>query len=352
MTCPLALERLAFHYVDKSCPEPAFSSQAPEVALLDQTIQDFLVSLAAEVWEADDAGNTRSGRFAGDENPVLGASAARPLIETILNDPDGFFEASKGLATLLFQHSPGNASPGVLCLMRLFDPETKRPYAAVIKVRYRDERFVRLLTGDGPQLSVAQIDKMLLREVQKGALTPHPQRSNFDLKVIDKQQAGDPAVYFTERFLGCLTKKSDEHQVKSLAPELSRYAEQRGLEVAPEKFPAVIRALQAQPEVVTTQVLAAQVAGQGLFGEAFDVQDFEQFVEVESNLGELDIPSEKFGRTRSAPRRITYTFQSPPYRGLKISGPPEAFAQLLAHENGQVVFRVEVPPDGFDVDYE
>lgn len=355
MPCDLQLNRLAIHYVDRTSQSPVYAPREQDVAALHPTIVGFLLGLVSVVWDALDTGPTRAGRFVPDDHGRLGPSAARQCLHTILQGEDGFFDISKDLAQHLYQQSPGTASPGLLAVMRMVRPNDGAVFVALLKIRHKDESFVRVLGEALTQLEVEQVENMLLREVQKGAIIPHPYKTEYDLKVIDKQATDDPARYFTENFLGCLTKKSDEHQVKRLLPELQRYARDRGMPVATEKLPHVVAALQERNTDVTTTVLAEVVREQEVFGPDLQPDDFITYIEQQSDVGPVDIPRARFarrGKRAEQPRRLTYSFLDPDLRGVTLSGPPETLARILSIDGDVFTFRIQTIRDGVSVDYE
>lgn len=347
MSFVFELQRFAYHYVDPRQPGPACSQAETDLAQLPLPIRFLLLEMAEQIWDSPDAGSTRSARFA------VNVSEAHPLIETIRREEgeDEFFEASRQLAVLLHQRSHPKASPGLLGVMRLKNTEDGRVFAALVKIQHHDEEFVRVQAGELPQLEIAQVRAILRSEIQKGALIPHPAKEEYDVKVIDAQSREDPAAYFTEKFLGCVSKRSDDLQVRKVVPALERFAEQQEVPIAVEKLPQVIRDLQEQPANITPPVLAQVVAQGELFGEEFQPQKLVAFLE-EQRLGDLDIPVEGFQQKRRRVRRIIYRFVDPQYDGLEISGPPEAFQKVLNNEGEEVTFVVRTSSEGFKFNYQ
>lgn len=349
MSAPLELARFAYHYVDPRLDGPVYSPQEQDVPALPPDILNFLLEMVSEIWDAPDAGSTRSARFAAPEEGQ--EAATRELIEAIRAGESGFYPASMQLAERLHAQSPANASPGLLGVLQLVRPEDGAEFIALLKIRHKDEAFVQVLTGDRPQLEVTRLENVLMRGIQKGAIHPHPDRPEYDLKVIDTQAREDPAAYFTEKFLGCASKQSDEHQIKKLVPFLERYADAKDLPIAIEKVSGVLQELRQQPANISAPVLAEVVAKQELFGDSFEESDFEVFLD-DNDLGDLDIPAEEFHNNRRASRRLVYRFLDPEYEGLEISGPPEAFSHVLSSDGRLVTFTIQVTPDGFRFRYQ
>jgi hypothetical protein len=355
MTLNLELNRLAIHYVDRSSPGPIYAPREQNIAALHPTIVGFLLSLVSVVWNALDTGTTRSGRFVPDDHERLGPSVVKRCIHTILRGDAGFFDTSRDLAQHLYRQSPGTASPGLLAITRVVRPDDGAIFVALLKIRHKDESFVRVLGEALTQLEVEQVENMLLREVQKGAIIPHPYKTEYDLKVVDKQATDDPAKYFTENFLACLTKKSDVHQIKKLLPALQRFGRDRELPVATEKLPQVVAALQERNTDVTTTVLAEVVREQEVFGPGLQPDDFVTYIEQQSDVGPVDIPRVRFarrGKRAEKPRRLTYRFLEPDLRGVTLTGPPETLASILSVDGDVFTFRIQTTRDGVSVDYE
>jgi hypothetical protein len=355
MSAAFELMRLAIHYVDRSADEPVYAPCEQDVAALHPAIAEFMTDLVLEVWEAPDTGTTRSGYFAPDDHPRLGPSFVKGRRDQLLRPgKDGFFTASRELAHHLHRRSHPRASPGLLAVMQFLAPGAGDPFAALLKIRHRDARFVRVLSDALTQLEVEQVENMLVHEIQKGAIIPHPHKPGYDLKVIDKQATDDPAVYFTESFLGCSTKKSDEHQVIRLVPEMRKYAALRELPVATEELPQVVAALQKQRGNVTTAVVARAIQERGALGPDFQPDDFQTYVDKESDLGPLDIPIErllKSGKQARHPRSFVYRFHDPHLSGITLSGPPDKLAQVLSVDGDTVTFHIETDRSGFSVGY-
>ena len=294
-----------------------------------------------------------------DNHERLGPSVVKQCVGRII--PEGgetkkenrFFAASKDLAHHLYQKSHPKASPGVLAVVHVTESHNGNAFVSVLKIRHKDESFVRILGEALTQLEVEQVENMLLQDIQKGAIIPHPDRSKYDLKVVDRQATDDPAEYFTEGFLGCLTKKSDEHQVKVLVQELEKYARTRDLPVAIEKLPQVITGLRERDMDVTTSVVTEVVQEQGVFGPDFQPDDLMAYIE-QSNLGSVDIPRDRFagrGKKAEQPRRLIYRFRDPALRGVTLSGPPETLTNILSVDDDVCTFYIQTTRNGFHVDY-
>lgn len=354
MSLDLELTRLAIHYVDRKSNRLECAPQEQIVETLSPTIIRFFVNSVSQVWSAEEKSANRSGHFVPDDDPSLGPSVVKQHLQNLRQADGRFFNASKELATHLYRQMPGTASAGIIAILQLIRPVDGKTFIAILKVRHKDENFVRVLSQALTQLEVEQVENMLLDDIQKGALIPHPEKDDYDLKLIDKVTTGEPAKYFAEGFLGCSTKKSDEHQVKKLLPELQQYARRRGLPLQREKLPGVIVTLKELETDITTSVVSEVVHEQEIFGADFQPDDFETFINQESDVGPIDIPRERFnGRGKTLiPRSITYKFRDPRYRGVTINGPTEILRDILSMEGDTAIFRIETTANGFDVAYE
>jgi|GEM_PF-1070836 len=355
MTLDLRLNQLAIHYIDKKSQILRLAADGQGQGELNPTIVDFLLGLVGKVWHAADTGSTRSGHFRDEESQSQNLLLAKSYIGNILHEQDSFITSSQKLAEHLYAQTPATASSGLLAIMQLIEPTNNANYTAILKIRHKDSNFVKLLDEALTNLEVEHVENMLLDDIQKGAIIPHPHKPDYDLKVIDKQATNDPAKYFTEYFLGCTTKKSDEHQVKRLLPELRSYAEARGLSFDIEKLPRLVATLQKEGANVTTDTIAKAVQKQELFGSQFQSDDFKAYVRQESALGALDIPGKRFarrGKTGTTSRQLTYYFRDPDLRGVTISGPPHLLANILQSSGDTVTFHIQTTKEGYDVRYE
>jgi hypothetical protein len=349
MSHSLELNRLAIHYVDKLSEKPAYAPRELNIQALDSTITDFLLKRVSEVWDALDAGPNCSAHFDKQSGPLV----AKRHVQTIIQGKGDFFGVSKELAQHLHQQLHVKASPGLLAVIRLVRPSDGKVFVALLKIRHKDEKIVKMLSEALTQLEVEHVKNMLLQDIQKGAIVPHPTRDSYDLKIVDKTGDGEPTQYFAS-FLGCRTKKSDEHQVKKLLPTLQEYAQVKNLRLSSEKLPLAIAALQKHANV-TTKIIAKVVQENGVLDPDFQLGDLEKYINQQSALGPVDIPRERFvgSGKGGTPRKIIYKFKAPPLlRGVTISGSPEAFENIISVKGDTVTFRLETTRDSFDVFYD
>jgi hypothetical protein len=345
----LQLLRFAYHFVDKASNYIGYSEKEQEISALKTTIVDFLETLTDKLWEAEDSGNTVSGQFNHGASP----SRARPLIHAILENPDTLLENSKKLAELLFQVSPANASRGILAVIYCRDTNSDLKYVAIYKIRCDDEEVIKLLSGDKlPEIAVEEVTNILFKELQKGALIPHPDKHHYDLKVTDLQSA-EPRKYFGSTFLGCTTKKSDELQIKKLVPELVKFADENEVQVRTEQIPAVLAALGRAEGNVTIPVIEQVVEAEKLFDGNYSREAFTNYAERSSNLKNFDVEATKLAsKTNGDPRKMKYILADPELDGVVISGPIEAMQKICTQEGDFVVIHVEIAASDLKIKYE
>jgi len=349
----IKFDKLAIHYVDSNKEKLELSGEEQDITAFDQTIRGFLEDLVAEVWDAQDSGSNRSGHFvpAGHN---LGPSFIQDYVNRIIDERDSFFESSIEIARHLYKQSPRTASPGLIVILRMIRQEDKKVFVSILKVRHKDEKFV-VLEEILTQLEVEPVEKVLLKEIQKGSIIPHPVKEEYHIKTIDKISADEPARYFTENFLGSILKKSDEHQVKTLVPELNKYGQARDWPTKRERFPKVISDIQQSKVPISVDVIADAVKDNSVYGPRFKEEDFKKFLVDESDLGKVDIPPERFskkGKASKTNRKITYTFSDPEYKGISISGLPTVVSKIISTDGDTVKFEIETTRDGFEEKYD
>jgi hypothetical protein len=345
----IQLLRFAYHFVDKASNYISYSENEPEISTLNLTIIDFLETLTNKLWEAEDSGNTVSGQF----NQGVPASRARPLIHAILENPDTILDNSRQLADLLFQVSPTNASRGILVVILCRDTNTDLKYVAIYKIKCEDEQVIKMLSGDNlPEITVEEVTNILFKELQKGALIPHPDKLQYDLKVTDLQSA-EPRKYFGATFLGCTTKKSDELQIKKLVPELVKFGDENEVQVKTEKIPAVLAALGRTEGNVTIPVIEKIIEAEKLYDDNYSREAFTHYAEQSSHLKNFDVEATKLANKNNGdPRKMKYILRDPELNGVVISGPIDAMQKISTKDGDFVVIRIEIAESNLKIKYE
>ncbi len=341
----IVLERFVHHFIDKEKNIINCSTLEQNVQLLHPTIVSFFEDLTDELWNAEDSGPTVSGHFSVGVNP----SHARPFIQGILDNNDSMLLNSTNLANLLYEVSPRNSSRGVLGVFLVQNTDTQTQHLAIYKIKCEDERLVRVLSSNNlPELEVQEVRNALLKELQKGAIIPHPNRNLYDLKVTDKQVERG-TIYFGSSFLGCGTKKSDEHQIIKLVPELRRFALINNVQIKSERIPRVICALGELQENISIPILANVIESENLYGDGYSRESFVEFTVHSEDIKQLDVSPEDLRRKRNRGRKLIYAFRDQNYRGIEISGPPEILERIMTREGDTVVFRIETLDADLDI---
>jgi len=345
----IQLLRLAYHFVDKASNFISYSETEQEISTLNITIIDFLETLTNKLWDAEDSGNTVSGQF----NNGVSSSRARPLIHAILENPDTILDNSKKLADLLFQVSPANASRGILVVIFCRDTNSDLKYVAIYKIKCEDEQVIKILSGDNlPEITVEEVTNILFKELQKGALIPHPDKLQYDLKVTDLQSA-EPRKYFGSTFLGCTTKKSDELQIKKLVPELVKFAEDNEVQVKTDKIPAVLAALGRTQGNVTIPVIEKIIETEKLYDDNYSREAFTNYAEQSNHLRNFDVEATKLATKKNGdPRKMKYILRDPELKGIVISGPIEAMQKISTKDGDFVVIQIQIAESDLKIKYE
>jgi len=345
----IQLLRFTYHFVDKAMNLLHYSESETEIRTLNITMIDFLETLTNKLWDAQDSGNTVSGHF----NTGVPGSRAQPLIHAILENPDTILENSKKLADLLFQVSPNNASRGILVVILCRDTNTDQKYVAIYKIKCEDEQVIKILSGDNlPEITVEEVQNILFKELQKGALIPHPDKQQYDLKVTDLQSA-EPRKYFGSTFLGCTTKKSDELQVKKLVPELVKFAEDHEIQVRTEKIPTVLAALGRTDGNVTIPVIEKIIETEQLYDDGYSREAFTNYAEQSSHLKNFDVDAGTLASKKNGdPRKMKYVIRDPELQGIVISGPIESIQKITSKGGDIVLIHIEVSEANIRIKYE
>ncbi|GAP21223.1 nucleoid-associated protein [Leptolinea tardivitalis] len=275
---------LAYHLVDKKKPELKFSQGVIKAIDLPKEILDFFVELTDKLIQTNDSGNCVSGNFQKVD--------AETLIKDILDAPEKLFDDSIELANILFESSPKNASRGLLAILHCHDGIINKDFLAIYKIKCEDEKIIKIVTGEQiPQLKVEELRDILFRQLQKGAIYPHPNKKNFDIKVFDLQTQDEPRKYFSQVFLGCKTKLSDEHQIKRLVPELNKFSLTNGIKFYKEKVPRFLSTIGQIKGDIEIQDVEKAIKEQQLFGEGYTSEKFHNYVIQSNDLADFKIES-------------------------------------------------------------
>jgi len=333
---------MAVHFVDKKSNILELASGEQNLQQLNPAVIEFILKLITEVWNAHESGNVNSGFFSSTKS-----QAAKNSIENIKNSHDDFFSETVTLARRLYASTPNTASSGLLAIVRCLSYDSDA-HVALLKIQKENESFVRLRENELTQITVEDIKNLLQDKIQKGAIIPHPNKRNYDLKTIDKQgEKGVQAKYFTEGFLGCVTKKSDEHQIKSLIPTIKKFGTKKNLSIVNSKIPELMCNLDKQNKNVTTPTLERVIRETGIFKEEFNRNEFITHIDEESRIGKLDIPHQLLTKKKTTDRKMKITFNHPKYRNVEIRGPFKVLQELMETEGDSIKITIEGTEDIF-----
>jgi hypothetical protein len=346
MPFPFTIQRLAVHYIERNI---RIETAEAEVNLenLHPQVSSFLDNLVANVWIEEEKGYVYSASFVERER-----RGPREDIENIIDNANAFLASTERLARSLFAATPRNASTGLFAVFRVTRNEDNAVFVVAIKIQNKDGSFVRLGENALTQITVEDIQNLLLDKIQKAAIFPHPYKPNFQLKIIDRQSSDEPAVYFSQNFLGASIKKSDEHQIRRLLPALLAYAEETGQQVTRRQFPALINSLRAANRDITPMLVSNLAIEHRVFGREFEANRFQDFISSPGQLGALFVPAGTFSRTRSGPRPMKITFTDPRFRSIEIKGQPEVLERLLSEHGDNTEFRLETASSAVVYNYE
>lgn len=322
------VKQVALHPVSKSQPQPAtqqiaLSSFPPD----DQkAIQEFFASHLKHIWIANEARTISSAQFDGK-------SDIQKYYQDVNSNPANFFADSCDMANLLNQASKGtNASDGVLMVLWFTADGDDRNFLTLMKMEpARADRIA--LTSKGKQLlslAVRHIDAALPEpgdKVLKWAITPHPNRPSYNVKVRDEELA----LYFM-KFLGCAPRLSERKQIEKIVEILPKYTLQYHPS-ATSAVPAVLdeldQALLITPDLVINKLRQTKKY------RNFDEKKFRDELD-QAQIGDLAVSVNAWKATK-----IQYRLPS----GIVIKGPRSVMEnQVDVIDRGdEVEFKIRSP---------
>ena len=327
------VDKVALHPISKSQPQPA----SDEIILSDfsavdqQAIQDFFTDHLEHIWRAPEARTTQSAQF--NQN-----SDIQTHYQDLNSNPANFFSHSCDMAKLLNQAAKGtNASDGVLMILWLKLDEDDRNFLALIKMEpARADRIA--LTSKGKQLlslAVRHIDAALPEpgdQVLKWAITPHPNRPSYNVKVRD-EEGKELAQYFMN-FLGCVPRLSEKKQIETILGMLPEYTQRFHPSVdAPTVVPTVLDQLE-EALIITPDVVVSKIRETKKFRN-FDEKKFRDQL-TQAKIGDLAISTNAWRATQTQ-----YKLPS----GIVIRGPRSVMDNQvdIIDLGDEVEFRIRSP---------
>lgn len=331
------VERVALHMVTAK----DYKLAAKEVTMADygdtedaRVIKHFFAGHLDHIWNASEAATTCSARFTD-------TSVIRSFYEGMCQKDTDFFDHSCRMAKMLHEKARGTrATPGLLLLLWVSVPDEPKKYLAMFKMDPGRADKIALREGNGAalfNLAVQHIEQALPDpgdQVLKWAVTPHPNRQAFHLKVRDQEGKAEPARYFMD-FLGCERRLSERKQISAILSVLSKYVEQHhaGLNLK-AALPRVMEELETVP-LLTPKVVVSKIKKSGTLPN-FNEKAFLTKLD-ESNLTDLYVSSSALKATK-----IEYKLPS----GITIKGPRsvvESIVEVTDYPGGGAEFRIRTP---------
>ncbi|MFL6283687.1 MAG: nucleoid-associated protein [Pyrinomonadaceae bacterium] len=328
------VERVALHLVTAK----DFKLAAKEVMPEDygdtddaQVIKRFFAGHLDHVWNASEAARTCSAKFTG-------GSAIRGFYDGLCLKDSDFFQHSCQMARLLHEKARGTrATPGLLLLLWVRVTGEPKKYLVMFKMDPGRADKIALRESNGTallNLAVQHIEQALPDpgdQVLKWAITPHPNRQAFHLKVRDQEGKTEPARYFMD-FLGCERRMSEKKQISTILSMLPEYVEKHhaGLDVK-AALPRVMMELEAEP-LITPEVVISKIKKSGALPNFSEKKFLARL--AESDLGDLYVSSTALQATK-----IEYKLPS----GISIKGPRaemESIVEVTSHPGGETEFRI------------
>ncbi|HSO27327.1 MAG TPA: nucleoid-associated protein [Anaerolineales bacterium] len=329
------IRRVALHLVDLGLPTPFFAAGEIDLAGFGgerelAAMEAFFGGHLARLWAAPENSKTRAARF-------LPNSVAERYFAEIVADPGRFYTRSRDLAQRLYDVSSGRqASPGLLMIVLFRKDHDSRDFLALLKmdpgrvnrVALRQSEYGEIMLD----LAVQSIDQALPSvddRLLKWAVTPHPTRPAFDVKVRDDQAGADIAQYFMD-FLGCEERKTEKEQLEDFFAAFPDYAaEAHPAEDWNAALQTVYRDLEKAP-LITPTAVEHTVAAAGVL-PGFDPARFNQRL-ADYEIDDLNVRPNVL---RNARRVIKLS------NGIEIRGLREAMESAVE--------IVETPGEGYTI---
>ncbi|MDD1444113.1 nucleoid-associated protein [Dolichospermum sp. ST_sed3] len=254
------VEKAALHFIDRTkksavlAPHEidlaAYQNQA-EYSIIDQFFSRHL----DHICNAEENLRTRPAVFEGPA--VVNAYYAEIAVNV-----NCFYQRSCDLAQRLHDLSKKKrTSPGVLLVLWFRKTGIGTPFLALFKMDPGPSNTISLNQNNSGDLlldlAIHHFEHSLPDEssrVLKWAITPHPNRSNYNVKVRDEQGGTDTSQYFME-FLGCTARLSENDQARVLLNILPEYAQTThpGQDCS-EEVHSILQELEAVPTITPTNI--------------------------------------------------------------------------------------------------
>ena len=337
MSREYTVEKVALHLVRKE----GFILAEKEISLDDfrdagdaEAIHRFFSGHLEHIWNAAEGARTCAAKFTDNSN-------VRRYYQGLVEKSSDFFSHSCEMAKLLHKVSRGTrASSGLLLMLWVRASGDQRPFMSLLKMDPGRSDKIALRQGNGGlllNLAVEHIEQALPEpgnQVLKWAVTPHPTRPAFDVKVKDQEGRSELARYFME-FLGCNAGLSEKKQIQALFKILPSYAQQYhpGVDVK-TAIPQVLGALE-QELTITSDVVVEKIKSSEAF-TGFEEKTFRECLDG-ADMNNLYISSNTWRATK-----LQYTLPS----GIVIKGPRAVMESLVTIRKtgtGETEFIIRTP---------
>ena len=334
------VEKAALHLIDRTKAGAVCRPNEIDLVALQKNadfsvVNQFFSGHLDHVYTAEENQRTRSAVF--EDQAVVSQ-----FYKEIAADINRFYPRSCDLAQRLYDVSKKKrTSPGVLLILWFRKATNSTPFLALFKMDPGPSNTISLNQDNSGDLlldlAIHHFEHSLPDEssrVLKWAITPHPNRSNYNVKVRDEQGGSDTSLYFME-FLGCAARLSEKDQGRALLDILPAYAQTTHPgEDCSEAVQSVLQELEAVPTI--TPALVFETAQRMNVLPNFQLDTFQAEL-AKQKSEDLNIPS-----TVLKSAKIEYSLPS----GIVIKGPRATIEHLVEEidlEDGSKELRIRTP---------
>ncbi len=295
-------------------------------------IQEFFAGHLKHIWNAGEARTTSSAQFHT-------TSEIQQYYQDLNANSSNFFSHSCEMAKLLQKAAKGtSASTGVLMVLWLRVEGDDRNFLTLVKMEPARADKIALTESKGKallSLAVRHIDKALPEpgdQVLKWAVTPHPSRPSYHVKVRD-EEGKELAQYFM-KFLGCVPRLSEKKQIEKILEIIPDYTKRHHASVDVATVVPTVLAEFEQAPIITPDIVIEKIRETRKFRN-FNEEKFREQLQ-EAQIGDLAVSSTAWKATK-----LQYKLPS----GIIIRGPRSVMEnQVTLSETGnEVEFRIRSP---------
>jgi len=325
------VDRVALHLVSKDGAQLAKEEiLLGDFSLEDQkSIQEFFAAHLKHIWNAGEARTTCSAQFQA-------TSEIQKYYENLRLDQAKFFSYSGEMAKLLQKAAQKTrASAGVLMVLWLRTDGDDRSFLALLKLEPARADKIALSQSNGKlllKLAVRHIDQALPEpgdQVLKWAITPHPNRSAYQVKVRD-EEGKELAQYFM-KFLGCDARLSERKQIERILQIIPDYTREHHRKVDLSTVVPTVLADLEQVATITPDVVIDKIKENKAF-KNFSEDNFRKELE-QAKISDMSVSADALRATK-----LQYKLPS----GIIIKGPRavmESQIKMVSVGN-EVEFRI------------